>query len=88
MHGEIIERFADLLFDEIEIMMITFSKLYSPTRTLRSEALNLATQKNVNSRQKSDVGIDHLSVCWLFLLTIYPLFCLYIFTIDQHSSYR
>ena len=70
MHGEIIERFADLLFDKIEIMMITFSKLYSPTRTLRSEALNLATQENVNSRQKSDVGIDHLSVCWLFLLTI------------------
>ena len=53
MHGEIIERFADLLFDEIEIMMITFSKLYSPTRTLRSEALNLATQENVNSRQKT-----------------------------------
>ena len=70
MHGEIIERFSDLLFDEIEIMMITFSKLYSPTRTLRSEALNLATQENVNSRQKSDVGIDHLSLCWLFLLTI------------------
>ena len=62
--------FADLLLDEFEIIMITFSKLYSPTRTLRSEALNLATQENVNSRQKSDVDIDHLSLCLLFLLTI------------------
>ena len=70
MHGEIIKRIADLLLDEFEIIMITFSKLYSPTRTLRSEALNLATQENVNSRQKSDVDIGHLSLCSLFLLTI------------------
>ena len=62
--------FADLLLDEFEIIMITFSKLYSPTRTLRSEALKLAIQENVNSRQKSDVDIDHLSLCSLFLLTI------------------
>ena len=71
MHGKIIEIFADLLLDEFEIIMITFSKLYSPTRTLRSEALNLATQENVNSRQKSDVDIDHLSLGSLFILTIH-----------------
>ena len=58
--------FADLLLDEFEIIMITFSKLYSPTRTLRSEALNLATQENVNSRQKSDVDIMFASYLIFF----------------------